>query len=132
MMTVQSAPKVIESYAQRFAKAFEAFVTEVRNAVDAGILDPAYSFTPAFLMWQTEALPRLEQELAEIQNAFARFQIGETDAIAQLARIQLGLAGHLDGFPLDFAGPDRAKILNQLETAVVVAAYRLCTEAGVS
>lgn len=130
-MTVQTTPEVPGYLAQRFAEAFEAFVTEVQAAVTAGILDPAYSSTPAFLMWQTEALPRLEQELAAVQNAYARFQIGETATLAQLARIQLGLAGHLDGFPLDFAGPDRAKALNRLERAVVTAAYQLCAAAGV-
>jgi len=129
-MTVQTAPDIPEDFARRFAKAFEAFVAEVRAAVAAGILDPAYSFTPAFLMWQTEALPRLEEELAAVENGFARYQIGETGTIAQLARYQLGLAGHLDGFPLDFAGTDRAKTINQLETAVVVAASRLCSAAG--
>jgi uncharacterized protein CbrC (UPF0167 family) len=131
-MTAQATPAILVHLAERFAKSFEAFVNEVRAAVAAGILDPAYSSTPGFLMWQTEALPRLEQELAAIRNAFARSQSSETTPLAQLARIQLGLAKHLDGFPLDFAGPDRAKTLEKLETAVVQAAYQLCAAAGVS
>ncbi len=131
-MTSQPTPAVPEYYAQRFATAFVAFVTKVRAAVAAGVLNPAYSSTPGFLMWQTEALPRLEQELAEIQNAYTRFQSGETGPLAQLARIQLGLAGHLDGFPLDFAGPEHAGDLDRLETAVVMAAYQLCAAAGIT
>jgi uncharacterized protein CbrC (UPF0167 family) len=129
-MTAQATPSVPGLLAERFAKAFDAFVAEVRAAVAAGVLDPAYSSTPGLLMWQTEALPRLEQELAEIQRAFQQSQAGNTSALAQLARDQLGLAKHLDGYPLDFAGPDRAKKLEQLETSVVVAAYQLCAATG--
>ncbi len=130
-MTSQPTAAVPDYYAKRFATTFVEFVTKVRAAVEAGALNPAYSSTPAFLMWQTEALPRLEQELAEIQNAYTRFQGGETGPLAQLARIQLGLAGHLDGFPLDFAGAEHAAELDHLETAVVMAAYQLCAAAGV-
>lgn len=130
-MTTQATLAIPEYPAQRFAGAFEAFVNEVRAAVAAGSLDPAYSSTPPFLMWQTEALPRLEQELAAIQNAFAQFKSGETGTIAQLARNQQGLAKHLDGFPLTFAGPEYAGKLERLETAVVLAAYWLCVAAGI-
>ncbi len=130
-MTAQTSSAVPEYYAQRFAKAFEALVTEVRAAVEAGILNPAYSATPAFLMWQTEALPRLEQELTEVQNALARFLIGESSTIAQVAKDKLGLAKQLDGFSLDFAGPEHAKVLDQLETSVVLAAYPVCLAAGI-
>jgi hypothetical protein len=131
-MTSESTPAVPEYYAQRFYKAFLAFVTEVRAAVAAGALNPAYSSTPTFLIWQTEALPHLEKDLAEIENAYARFQAGETGPLAQLAREQLGLAKHLDGFPLDFAGPEHAAGLDRLETGVVLAAYPLCTLAKIT
>ena len=130
-MTPQTNSAVPEYYAQRFAEAFEAFVNQVRAAVNAGALDPVYSADPAFLIWQTEALPRLQQELAVVQNAFARFQIGEADTIAQVARNKLGLAKQLDGFPLDFAGPEHAKVLDKLETSVVTAAYQVCSAAGI-
>jgi uncharacterized protein CbrC (UPF0167 family) len=129
-MTAQTTPSFPGLLAERFAKAFDAFVAEVRAAVAAGILDPTYSAAPGFLMWQTEALPRLERELAEIQKALALSQAGDTRGILQLARNQMGLAKHLDGFPIDFAGPDRAKKLDQLETSAVVAAYQLCAATG--
>lgn len=128
-MTPESTPAVPEYYAERFYKAFLAFVTTVRAAVAAGVLNPAYSSSPAFLLWQTEALPRFENELGEIENAYARFQIGETSALAQLAREQLGLAKHLDGYSLDFSGPENAAELDRLVTSVVMAAYQLCTMA---
>jgi uncharacterized protein CbrC (UPF0167 family) len=130
-MTAQANSAVPEYYAQRFAKAFEAFVAKVRALVEAGVLNPGCSTTPGFVMWQTEALPRLEQELAEVQNAWARFQIGETDIIARVARDKVGLAKQLDGFPLDFAGAEHAKVLDQLETAVVSAAYQVYSAAGI-
>lgn len=126
-MTPESTPAVPRYYAERFYKAFLAFVTKVRAAVAAGVLDSAFSSMPTFLAWQTQALPRLEKELGEIENAYARFQSGETGVLAQLAREQLGLGKHLDGFPLDFAGPEHAAELDRLETSVVMAAYGLCT-----
>lgn len=128
-MTSESTPVVPEYYAERFYKVFLAFVTEVRAAVVEGALNPAYSSTSTFLIWQTEALPRLEQELAEIENGYALFRTGETRALAQLAKAQLGLGKHLDGFPLDFAGQEHAANLDRLETSVVLAAHQLCTMA---
>lgn len=131
-MTLDSTPSVPVYYAERFYKAFEAFMTEVRAAVAAGALNPAYSSSPTFLSWQTEALPRLEKEMAEIENGYTQFKTGKTDTLAQLARVQLGLAKHLDGFPLDFAGPEHAAGLDRLETGVVLAAYQLCTMAKIT
>ena len=125
-----TAPLISQHLAERFAKAFDAFVSAVRAAVAEGILNPAYSSTPEFLTWQTEALPRLEQELLVVQNAFALFLIGETGTIAQVADYQSKLARHLDGFSLDFVGADKEKALHPLETAVVIAAYQVCQAAG--
>jgi hypothetical protein len=129
-MTAQTTRSFPGLLAERFAKAFEAFVAEVRAAVAAGVLDPTYSSTPGLLMWQMDGLPRLEQELSAIQKAFELYQAGDTTAIVQLARNELGLAKHLDGFPFDFAGSDRARKLDQLETSAVVAAYQLCAATG--
>jgi hypothetical protein len=130
-MTPQAPAEVPLMFAENFANAFAAFVGAVKDAVSAGILNPAFSSSPALLMWQTEALPRLEEENAAIQNGMARFLIGETRTLAKLAAAQRGLAKNLDGFPLDFAGVDKAPKLDQLETAVVVAASRLCAAAGI-
>jgi hypothetical protein len=41
------------------------------------------------------------------------------------------LGRKLDGFDLNFAGTDAQKKLDQLETAVVVAAYQVCQAAGI-
>jgi hypothetical protein len=103
----------------------------VRAAVAETIPNPALANTPAFLAWQTRALPQLEEENASIQKAMALFLIGEERTILQLAAYQSGLDKHLDGFSLDFAGPNRAKALDQLETSVVMAAYQLCAAAGI-
>jgi hypothetical protein len=130
-MTPAASPAVTQPVAERFAQAFSAFVDAVWAAVNTGILNPAISNTPAFLAWQTQALPRLEKENVSIQNAMARFQIGETRTIQQLASEQRHLAKRLDGFSLDFAGPDRAQTLDRLETAVVRAAYQVCAAAGI-
>lgn len=130
-MTPKAPPAVPQRLAERFAKAFAAFVDAVRAAVAETIPNPALANTPAFLAWQTRALPQLEEENASIQKAMALFLIGEERTILQLAAYQSGLDKHLDGFSLDFAGPDRAKALDQLETSVVMAAYQLCAAAGI-
>lgn len=130
-MTPEAPPTVSQPIAERFANAFSAFVDAVWVAVTEGIPNPAIANTPVFLAWQTQALPRLEQENASIQKAMTLFLIGETRTIQQLAAAQRGLAKQLDGFSLNFAGPERAQTLDALETAVVRAAYQVCAAAGI-
>jgi|HubBroStandDraft_1064217.scaffolds.fasta_scaffold165356_2 hypothetical protein len=130
-MTPESTPDVPQPVAERFAHAFAAFVDAVWVAVNTSIPNPAIANTPAFLAWQTQALPLLEQQSASIQKGMTLFLIGESRTIVQLALERRGLAKQLDGFSLDFAGPDRAKTLDALETAVVRSAYQLCAAAGI-
>lgn len=130
-MTPETPPAVSQMLVERFAKAFGDFVDEVTKAVQEAAMNPDLSSTPALLAWQTRALPLLEQQNAEIQQGAALFQIGETQSILKLADLARGLDKLLDGFPLDFAGPEHAKKLDKLETAVVVAAYQLCVAAGI-
>jgi hypothetical protein len=131
MMTPDAPPAIPQSFAERFAKAYAAFVDAVRAAIAAGIPDPAIANTPMFLAWQTQALPLLEQENAAIQNAMARFLIGEEQTIVKLAANTRVLGRKLDGFDLNFAGAERGKMLDRLETAVVIAASQLCAAAGI-
>jgi len=130
-MTPEAPPAVPPPLAERFSKAFAAFVDAVRAAVAEAAQDPLLGNTPALLTWQTQALPLLEKEDASIQNAMALFLVGEVRSILALASERRHLAKELDGFDLNFAGEDRAKTLDRLETAVVVAAYQLCAAAGV-
>ena len=130
-MTPGTSAAVSQALVERYAKAFADFVNEVTKAVNEAVMDPARSSAPALLMWQTEVLPRLVQEDAAIQKAVALFQIGETGTIVTRAQETHGLAKRLDGFPLDFAGPQHAEVLDRLETAAVVAAYQLRAAAGV-
>jgi len=130
-MTPEAPPAIPQHLAERFAKAFSAFVDAVWAEVAKGVPNPAVANTPAFVAWQTQALPMLEMENASIQKAMTLFLIGETGTLAKLAGENRTLGRKLDGFDLNFAGADRGKILNQLETAVAVAAYQLCTAAGI-
>jgi hypothetical protein len=130
-MTPETLPSIPQPYAERFAKAFAAFVDAVRSAVAEGALDPALSSSSRFLSWQTRALPLLERENDSIQHAFALYLIGEASAILAMASDKRHLAKDLDGFPLTFAGPDRAPALEKLLTAVVTTAYQLCAAAGI-
>jgi predicted amidohydrolase len=120
-----------EALVARFAKAVNAFVAAARDAVADAALNPEYASTPAFQSWQAKALPLLESQNASIQNAAALAAKDDVQPILILAEDKRGLAKDLDGFPLTFAGPDHAQVLDQLETAVVTTAYQLCAAAGI-
>lgn len=122
----------LSALADRFTKCFAAFVAAVEDAVDVAGLHPEFADTPQLRVWQTQALPLLRHQNAVIQNAMALYTIGETRTLVAQAAERLHLARELDGCDLNFAGEDRGKVLDQLETAVVIAAYRLHAEAGVS
>jgi hypothetical protein len=130
-MTIEAPPAIPQQTAERFAKAFAAFVQAVRAAAQEGALNPALSSSPSLLVWQTQDLPRLEKEDAEVQNAMALYLVGESRTLASVAAQRRHLARELDGADLNFAGPDRGKLLDQLETAVVVAAYQVCAAAKI-
>jgi hypothetical protein len=130
-MTTEAPPAIPQIFAERFAKAFDEFVGAVRAATKEAALNPALSSSRSLLVWQTQDLPRLEKENSEVQNAMALFLIGETRTIAMLASERRHLARELDGSDLNFAGPDRGKVLDQLETAVVVTAYQVCSAAKI-
>jgi len=126
------APKPVlpRPMAENFVNAFAAFVDAVRAELKTAALDPLKSSSGGVLIWQTQALPRLEETNAAIQNGFALFLIGEEMTLAKMAKEQLGLAKRLDGYSLDFNGPEAGKQLDKLETAAVVTAYQLCSMAG--
>ena len=130
-MTPDSPRVVPPLYAERLAKAFAAFVDAVRAAIDENVANPVIANAPAFLAWQTQALPMLEQENATVQNAHARFLIGEERTIVAVAADERHLAKKLDGFAMDFAGAEGAKLLDRLETGIVIAASQICQAAGV-
>lgn len=130
-MTADTVPAIPQALADRFAKAFAAFVEAVWAAVAENTPNPAIANTVAFLAWQTQALPLLERENAAIQKAMALFLIGEEGTLIGLAADNRMLGRKLDGFDLNFAGPERGKVLDQLETAIVFAAYQLCVAAKV-
>jgi hypothetical protein len=130
-MTSQTPPAMHPMFAENFAKAYGAFVKAVRQAVDETIPNPMLANTPTFLSWQTQALPLLEAQDAAVQEAYARFLIGETQTIVAVAAERRHLGKELDGLPLTFAGQDRAGTLASLKTAAVVTASRLCQAAGV-
>lgn len=130
-MMAEVLPAVPQMVAERFAKAFAAFVDAVRAAIQEAAANPALNTSRSLLLWQTQDLPRLEKENAEAQNALARYLIGETQTIVSVASERRHLARELDGSDLNFAGAERGKLLDQLETAVVVAAYQVCAAAKV-
>ena len=117
--------------AERFSKAYAEFVGAVRSIVDEAVANPSLSSSPGLLMWQTQALPRLEKKNERVQNAMALYLVGETGSIVNVASDERHLSRELDGFDLNFAGADRGKTLDQLETMVAVTAYQVCAAAGI-
>lgn len=131
-MTSQPPPaEYSKLFADNFARAYDAFVTAVRQGIEESIPNPQLANTPAFLSWQTQALPMLEEQNEAVKEAYARFLIGETQTIVAVAAERRHLGKELDGLPLDFAGPGRAQALATLKTSAVVTASRLCQAAGV-
>lgn len=130
-MTPQTPLEIPKIFADNFARAYGAFVEAVRAAVAETIANPVLANTATFLSWQTEALPMLEAQNSSVQEAYARFLIGETQTIVSVAAERRHLGKELDGLPLDFAGKDRAESLGSLKTTAVITASRLCQAAGV-
>lgn len=130
-MTPETPPTVPQVFAEKFSKAYSAFVDAVRAAVQEAAQKPALGNSQPVLLWQTQGLPMLEKENASIQNAMALFLIGEVRTIVQAASEARHLAKKLDGYDLSFAGEEQGKVLDQLETNVVVSAYQVCAAAGV-
>ena len=126
--TPEALPKAL---VDRFAKAVGALVAAVRDALAEAAENPEYASTPAFQLWQAKALPLLETQNASIQKAAALAAKGEVQPVLALAEDKRGLAKDLDGFPLTFAGPDHAAVLDKLETSVVTTAFQLCVAAGI-
>lgn len=130
-MTPEIPPAVPQALAEKFSQAYSAFVDAVRAAVQEAAQNPALVNSQPVLLWQTQGLPMLEKENSSIQNAMALFLIGEVRTIVQTASEARHLAKKLDGYDLKFAGEEREKGLDQLETNVVVSAYQVCAAAGV-
>ncbi len=116
---------------ERFARVFSDFLTALREAIAETAGNPATAGLPVIRVWQTQALPVLEKDEVAIQAAMAAFRQGDPQPILVQAVDKRGLAKDLDGYPLNFAGPEREQQLDAWETAVVVAAYQICSAAGI-
>lgn len=129
-MSAQPGP-VPQLLADRFVAAMKAFVDEVDAAVNEAAGNPELAAAPACRVWRSKVLPLLQRQERATEAAAAQFRQGDPGPLLSIAADKRGLAKDLDGFPLEFAGPDHARQLDQLETAVVTSAYRLCAAAGI-
>jgi len=123
--------EVSEMLVNRLAGAFGGFAKAAADGVSMAELNPEFAESAQLRAWKQQAVPYLEQQNASLQQAIAHFLIGDVEPILAHAAEKRGLGKRLDGFLLDFAGPDHAKILERLETAVVIAAYQVCVAAGI-
>ena len=130
-MTPATPPAIPQMLAEHFAQAFAAFVDALRAAVNETAQNPALSNSRALLLWQTQALPQLEKKNDSVQKAMALFLVGEERSIVEAASDARHIDKELDGFDLNFAGEERGRNLDQLETMVTVTAYQVCAAAGV-
>jgi hypothetical protein len=124
--------KLLAYSVEHFSKTFAAFAKAVDEAVTVADQHPEYAGTRALEAWQSRAQPLILKQNASVQKAVEDFRAGAAESILAQARDQRALAKDLDGFPLSFAGPEKAEKLEKLETAVVLAAYRVCVVAGVA
>lgn len=129
-MSAQASP-IQQMLADRFAAAMKAFVDEVAAAVAFAGSRPELASAPAFRVWHNKVLPLLQQQEQATEAAIIQFRQGDAGPLLAIAADKRGLAKDLDGFPLEFAGPEHAVVLDRLETAVVSSAYRLCAAAGI-
>jgi hypothetical protein len=129
-MSAQPSPDP-QLQADRFAAAMKAFVDAVAAALAEAAAKPELSSAPAFRVWRNKVLPLLRQQEQAAEAAAAQFRRGDAGPLLAIAADKRGLAKDLDGFPLDFAGPEHAAALDRLETSVVTAAYQLCVAAGI-
>jgi hypothetical protein len=130
-MTSPATREVPQMLVDYFVKAYAALVAGVEEAIAEANRDPQLASSPFLASWQFQALPLLKQQNEAIQEGYARYLIGETQTILALAADRRHLGKELDGLPLTFAGPERAKSLDSLETMAVVTASRLCSAAGI-
>lgn len=119
-----------EIYVERFVEAYEAFVHQVRFMVRKAVKSPLDSSQELVSEWQSRVLPLLEQRLAEIKSAVARFHAGDATPLVRSADDASGLAKSLDLFSFDFAGPEGKSALESLLTRVITTAYQVCNAAG--
>lgn len=129
-MSAQPGP-IPQMLADRFVAAMKAFVDEVAAAVADAAAKPELASAPAFRVWHNKVLPLLQHQEQATEAAADQFRRGNAGPLLSTAADKRGLAKDLDGFPLDFAGPEHAVALDRLETAVVSSAYRLCVAAGI-
>lgn len=130
-MIPQPLPEIPESLVERFAAVFAAFLAEVKLAIDDALRLPETEAFKKAQAWLRTPLPVLEKQNAAIQSAVTYFQIGDVGPILKCAESERGLAKDLDGFPLDFAGPEHEQKLDLLLTNVVTVAYQLCAAARI-
>lgn len=102
----------------------------MRSAVHEAAQDPALNGNRGVLLWQTQGLPMIEKENSSVERAMALYLIGEVRSIVEAASEAGHIAKRLDGFDLNIAGGERGKVLDRLETNVVIAAYQVCAAAG--
>ena len=121
-----------EIYVERFVEAYEAFVDQVRSMVQQAVKSPLSGSPELVSEWQSRVLPLLEQRLAGIKSAVARFHAGDATPLVRSADDATGLSKNLDLFSFDFAGPEAKEALEGLLTRVITTAYQVCNAAGLS
>lgn len=123
-------PQIPAALVVRFVQAFDDFLGCLKEAIEIASGKAAGVDSQAVEAWKARALPVLERYGNEIHAASEAFGRGDPAPILKQADIQGGLAKNLDGYPLDFAGPEYEKKLDDLETLVVVVSYQVCQAAG--
>jgi hypothetical protein len=112
------------SAADRYALTFANFVEGVRGAL---ALAPDHPSVPR---WKQKGLLLLSRDLDDVQAAMKRYEEGDPQLLVQSASSAMSLAKKTDGFPLNLAGEESGKMLEEQRRFVVMAAWQVLNAAG--
>lgn len=117
-------------YVERFVQAYQAFLSQVRLAIEAVREEQSIGSQEAAAEWERRVLPLLEERFHSVQAAVSKLGAGDASELVQRADDATGLSKNLDLFPLDFAGTEQGEALRQKLSLVIVTAYQVCNVAG--
>jgi hypothetical protein len=117
-------PQVIpQSLADRYLAVIADLISTAHEAIEASDSQQA-------AVWRQKLLPLLETRFFAAKTALTHHAIGDENPLLAHALQSRFLARDMDGYPLDFAGPQFAEQLKEKQQFVVFAAWQVCQSAG--
>lgn len=130
MTAAEGRKGISELLAERFAQAYFNFLAEIKQSLEQA-RDSQESSVQADVRAWLQILPVLEKNRNRIEAAMVDFGNGDAALLVIKAEEMRGLAKHLDGLSLSFAGSEHEEQFNLLLKSIVLSAARICDLAGV-